>query len=214
VILELKKNLDYGCSSNDGADCYAPVVSSDNWSRNYYRPTLSFLESFDLLANHVGNGAGIRIQNVTWGDDEFVSSWVTASPLEVGFIGSRDSISTRSNSYSNGEATVLGFQDQAAFGFYVDNITNADLYPPKRISDTDGRLGHIYAGLEKKNKNNPEHKQIQRQRSQKGSKAVSVKVEPCNQEINHNYHPSAYQSGKRSVLEILHKASLTEEEAG
>jgi len=214
VILELRNDLNEGANSNGGAKEDAPVVSFKDWSVANNRSTFSFLKSFDLLTNHVSNRSGIGIQNITRGNNEFVFSRVATSPLEVGFIGSRDSVPSWSNSHGNGEVAFLGFQDQATLGLDVDNIADADLNPAKWVSDTYRVFSHLYAGLEEKDKNYPEHKQVQRKRSQEGCWTVDVKVEDRNQYVNYNHCSSANQSGKRSVLEIIHELSLTEEEVG
>jgi hypothetical protein len=214
VILELRNNLNEGANSNGSANNDAPVVSFDDRSRANNRSALAFFESFDLLSDNVSNGSGIGIQNVAWGNIELVSSNAATSPLKVGFVGSGDGISSRSNPHGNGEVTFLGFQNQTTSGFDVDNGTDAELNPAKWIGNTDQVFSYFYAGFEKKDKNNPEHKQVQRNRSQEGSGAVDVKVETRNQGIDHNYCYSADKSGKGSVLEILHGLSLTEEEVG
>lgn len=214
MILALRNNLNEGSNSNGSANNDAPVVSFDDRSRVDNRSTLTFLKPFDLLADNVSNGSGIGIQNVAWGNIELVSSNAATSPLKVGFVGSSDGISSGSNPHGNGEVTFLGFQNQTTSGFDVDNCTDADLNPAKWIGNTDQVFSYFYAGFEKKDKNNPGNKQVQRNRSQEGGGAVDVKVETRNQGIDHNYCSSADKSGKGSVLEILHGLSLTEEEVG
>ena len=213
MILELRNNLNQGADSNSGTNNDAPVVSFDDRSRAENRSALTFLKSFDLLPNHVSNRPGIGIQDITWGND-VVSSNAVASPLKVGFIGSGDGVSSRSNPNGNWKVTFLGFQNQATSGFNVDNLADADLNPAKWIGDADQVFSHFYAGFEKKDKNNPQNKQVQRKRSQEGSRAVDVIVETSNQGVDRNHSSSANQSGKGSILEILHGLSLTEEEVG
>ena len=214
MILELRNNLNEGANSNGSANNDAPVVSFDDRSRANNRSALAFFESFYLLSDNVSNGSGIGIQNVAWGNIGLVSSNAATSPLKVGFVGSGDGISSRSNPHGNGEVTFLGFQNQTMSGFDVDNGTDADLNPAKWIGNTDQVFSYFYAGFEKKDKNNPEHNQVQRQRSQEGGRAVDVKVEASNQEVDYSNSSSAYQGGKWSVFEILHEFSLTEEQVG
>ncbi len=214
MILELRNNLNEGSNSNGSANNDAPVVSLDNRSRVDNRPTLAFLKPLDLLADNVSNGSGIGIQNVAGGNNEFVFSTAATSPLKVGLVGSGDGISSGGNSHGNGKVTFLGLQNQATSGFDIDNRTDADLNPAKWIVDADQVFSYLYAGFEKKDINNPEHKQVQGKRSQEGSLTVDVKVETGNQGVDHNHGSSADKSGKRSVLEILHGLSLTEEEVG
>jgi hypothetical protein len=214
VILELRNNLNEGSNANGSANNYAPVVSLDNRPRVDNRSTLALLEPFDLLADNMSNGSGIGIQNVAGGNNEFVFANAASSPLKVGLVGSGYGISSGSNSHGNGKVTFLGLQNQATSGFDIDNRTDADLNPAKWIIDADQVFSYFYAGFEKKDINNPGNKQVQRKRSQEGSWTVDVKVETRNQGIDHNYCSSAEESGKGSVLEILHGLSLTEEEVG
>lgn len=214
MILELRGNLNEGTNSNRGANNDAPVVNFDDWSKIDDFSTFAFLKSFDLLTDNVSNGSGIGIQNVIGGNYDFVSSNAATNPLKVGLVGSGDCISTRCDSHSNWKVTVLSSQDQATSSFDIDNVADADLNPAKWISDTDRVFSHFYAGLKEKDKNYPQHKQVQRKRSQEGPWTVDVKVEDRNQYVNYNYCSSAYKSGKRSVLEIIHDLSLTDEEVG
>jgi hypothetical protein len=214
VIIKLKDNLDQSAKSKTDANKDTPVISLDDWSRTDNQSAFSLFEPFDLLANYESNRTRIGIQNVSWGDNRLASPRVASSPLEIGFVGSGDGVPTWSDSHCNRECTFLGFQNQATFGFNVDYVADAELNPSKWISDTDQISSHFYAGFEKKDKNNPEHKQVQRERSQEGRLAVEVKVEARNQGINHNHCSSANHGGKGSVFEILHGLSLTEEEVG
>ncbi len=214
MILELKNNLNECSNSNGSANSDAPVVSFDHGRRVNNCSALTFLESFDLLANNVSDGSRIRIQNVAGGDYEFVFSNAATSPLKVGLVSSGDRISSGSNSNGNGKVTVLGLQNQATSGFDVDNRTDADLNPAKWITDADQIFSYFHAGFEKEDKNNPGNKQVQRKRAQERSWTVYEKVETRNQGIDHNYCSSADKSGQWSVLEILHGLSLTEEEVG
>jgi hypothetical protein len=214
VILELRNNLNecsnsYGSAKND-----APVVSFDEGRRVDNRSAFSFLKSFDLLADNVSHGSGIGIQNVAGGNNEFVFANSATSPLKVGLVGSGDGISSGRNSHGNWKVTFLGFQNQATFGFNVDNLADADVNPAKWIGDAYRVFSHFYAGFEKKDKNNPKHKQVQRKRPQEGSRAVNVIVESRYQGVDRNHSSSANQSGKGSILEILHGLSLTEEQVG
>jgi hypothetical protein len=214
VILELRNNLNEGANANGGASKDAPEISFDDWPKADNRCPLTFLEFLDLLPNHISNRSGIGIQYVTRGNNEFVSSRIATSPLEVGFVSSGDGVPSWSNPYRNRKGSFLSFQNQATFGFDVDNIADTDLNPAKRISDSDRVLSYSDAGFEEKDKDNPEQKQIKGERAQEGSWAVDVKVEPRDHGIDHNHCSSTNQSGKGSVLEILHELSLTEEEVG
>jgi hypothetical protein len=214
VILELRNNLHEGAK----ADCYsnndAPVVILDDRSSASARSALAFLESFDLLANNECDSSRIGVQDVTRTYHSLGSTAIFPSPFEVGFVSSGDRVSSGSNSHGNWKVTFLGLQNQATSSFDVDNGTDADLNPAKGIIDGNQILSHFYAGLEKKDKNNPGNKKVQRQRAQEGSKTVDVKVESSNQEINQKDYGSANQSSHGSVLESLHDPSLTEEEVG
>ena len=214
MILELRNNLHEGAKTENRTSNDAPVVSLDDWSEANNGPALTILEFFDLLANNVSNRPGIGIQYVTGGNNEFVSSRAATSPLEVGFVGTSYGVSTGSNSHGNGEVTFLGFQNQTSSGFDVDNIADADLNPSKWVCDADQVFSYFYAGFEKKDKYNPDHKQVQRERSQEGSRSVDEQVKACNQGIDHDDCASANHSSHGSVFEILHELSLTEEEVG
>ena len=214
MILELKNNLNECSNSNGSANSDAPVVSFDHGRSVNNRSALTFLESLDLLANNVSDGSRIRIQNVAGGNNEFVFSNVAASPLKVGLVGSGDSISSGSNSHGDRKVTVLGLQNQATSGFDIENRTDADLNPAKWINDGNQILSDFYAGLDKKDNNHPGNKQVQRKRSQEGSRTVDEVVESSYQSVDDKHRSTADQSGKRSVLEILHDSSLTEEEVG
>lgn len=214
MILELSNNLNKRANSKSSSNNYAQVISFDKGSRANTRSAFSFLESFDLLSNDVRNSTRIGIQNVTRGHNKFLFTGTATSPLEVRFVGSGYGVSARSDTNSNRKDTSLRFQNQAAFGFDINDITDADLNKTKWISNADQVFGYFYAGFEKKDKNNPEHNQVQRQRSQEGGRAVDVKVEASNQEVDYSNSSSAYQGGKWSVFEILHEFSLTEEQVG
>jgi hypothetical protein len=214
VILDLRNNLNKGANTNDDPCNDAQVVSSDNGSGAAARTALTFLESFDLLANNKSNSTGIGVQYVSRANHSLSFPTIVASPFKVGFVGSGNRVSAWGHPHGNRKVAFLGFQNQATSGFNVDNATDADLNKAKWICDANHVLSHFYAGFEKKDKNNPEHKQVQRQRAQEGSWSVDVKVETRNQGIDNNHRSSANQSGEGSVFEILHELSLTEEEVG
>jgi hypothetical protein len=214
VILELKDNLNQNAKAKTDADHDAPEINFYDLPRTNIRSALSLFEPFDLLANDKSDRARIGIQNVSRGNNRLASSRVASSPLEIGFVRPGDGVSARSNAHRNGECAILGFQNQPTFGFDVDYVADANFNPSKWISDADQIFSHFYAGLEKKDKNNPKHNQVQRERSQEGSRPIEVKVEAPNQEIDHSHSSSAYQGGKGSVFEVLHELSLTEEEVG
>ncbi|MEN9954581.1 MAG: hypothetical protein RLZZ41_245 [Actinomycetota bacterium] len=197
------------CSRND-----APVVSSDDRSGADTRSRLTFLESFQLLANNKSYGTRVGVQDVAGANHPLGSSTIIPSPFEIGFISTGDGVSSGSNSYGYGEVANLGFQNQAASSFDVLHVTDADLNPAKWIIDGNQVFSYFYAGLDKKDKNHPGNKQVQRKRSQEGSRTVDEVVESSYQSVDDKHRSTADQSGKRSVLEILHDSSLTEEEVG
>lgn len=212
--IELSNNLNEGaqhkhCPRND-----APVVSFDDRAGADNGARLSFLESFELLTNNKSNSTRVGVQDVAGANHPLGFSTMIPSPFEIGFISTGDGVSSGSNSHGNGEVSNLGFQNQPTSGFDVLHITDADLNPAKGIVDGNQILSDFYAGLDKKDKNNPDNKQVQRKRSQEGSRTVDEIVESSNQSVDDKHRSTADQSGKRSVFEILHDSSLTEEEVG
>ena len=214
MILELSNYLNESGNSNRGAKNHAPVVSFDDWPRAHNRSVFAFLEVFDMVADNVGNRSGIGIQNVTGGNNEFVSSIVATSPLKVRFVSRGYGVPAWSNSHGNWKVTFPRFQNQATSSFDVDNSTDADLNPAKRIGDADQVFSHFYAGFEKKDKYNPRYNEVKRERSQEGCDTVHVKVESSDHDINQNHDRSANYGSHGTVLEILHNLSLSEEQVG